>query len=202
MSQPYLFYSDQCPNSKQIIETLKALNKSSLYKFVLINRSTPRDQIPAFLKAVPTLYVPETKETIVGKDIYGYIAKPTNARNEKPVKETNSAGASIGGAPQPSGGGGGGDYSAWGFEGSGRLSESYSMWDSPGNFASEGGSMYTFLDGSSSNINTGGAGMPSGGPSTENTIAKTKTGSNDDVSKRMEQMALQRKSEFGSIERK
>ena len=194
MSQPYLFYSDQCANSKQIIETMKALNKTSLYKFVLINRSTPRDQIPSFLKAVPTLYVPDTKEVIVGKDIYGYIAKPTNSRNEKPTKESN---APVSAGPQAAGG----DYSAWGFEGQGRLSESYSLWDTPSNFSSEGGSMYTFLDGSGVQ-NTGGAGMPSGGPSTQNTIVKNKTGANDDVSSRMEQMALQRKSEFGSVERK
>jgi len=194
MSQPYLFYSDQCANSKQIIETMKALNKTGLYKFVLINRSTPRDQIPSFLKAVPTLYVPETKEVIIGKDIYGYIAKPTNSRNEKPTKE------SIGKDPQANGAGG--DYSAWGFEGQGRLSESYSLWDAPTQFAKEGGSMYTFLDGAGV-PNTGGASMPSSdGPSTQNTIVKNKTGANEDVSSRMEQMALQRKSEFGSVERK
>jgi hypothetical protein len=194
MSQPYLFYSDQCANSKQIIETLKALNKTGLYKFILINRSTPRDQIPSFLKAVPTLYVPETKDVIVGKDIYGFIAKPTNSRNEKATKDPGPQMA--GATPTP------GEYSAWGFEGSGRLSESYSMWDAPTSFASEGGSMYTFLDGSAT-VNMGGAGMPTAdAPKAENTIAKSKTGSNDDVMKRMEAMNNQRSKEFGSVERK
>ena len=70
MSQPYLFYSEKCPHSKQIIETLKALNKSSLYKFILVE-SLPRNQIPQFLKKVPTLYNPESKEVVVGKDIFG-----------------------------------------------------------------------------------------------------------------------------------
>jgi len=79
MSQPYLFYSERCPHSKQIIETLKALNKSGLYKFVLVE-SLPRNQVPPFLKKVPTLYVPDSKEVIVGKDIFGYISKPTNSR--------------------------------------------------------------------------------------------------------------------------
>jgi len=196
MSQPYLFYSERCPNSKQIIETLKALNKSSLYKFILVE-NLARDQIPAFLKKVPTLYVPETKDVFVGKDIYGFIAKPTNARNEKPVKETNSVGASVGGAPQPPDG----NYAAWGFEGTGKLSESYSLWDSPTSFVSDGNSMYTYLDaGMGSNI--GGAGLPSGGPTTQNTISKEKTGSNGDVSSKMEQMMAQRKSEFGGIDRK
>jgi hypothetical protein len=193
MSQPYLFYSDQCPNSKQIIETLKALNKTGLYKFILINRSTPREQIPTFLKAVPTLYIPETKDVIIGKDIYGYIAKPTNSRNEKATKDQ---GPQMGG-PAPSG-----DYAAWGFEGSDRLSESYSLWNAPGAFASEGGSMYTFIDGSGP-VNAGGAGMPTAeAPKAENTIAKSKTGANDDVMRRMEAMNNQRGSEFGSIERK
>jgi len=194
MSQPYLFYSDQCPNSKQIIETLKALNKTGLYKFILVNRSTPRDQIPSFLKAVPTLYIPETKDVIVGKEIYGYIAKPTNSRNEKATKEpAPQVGAA---APPP------GEYAAWGFEGSGRLSESYSMWNAPSSFASEGGSMYTFLDGSAT-VNTGGAGMPTAdAPKAQNTIEKSKTGANDDVLKRMEAMNNQRSSEFGTIERK
>jgi hypothetical protein len=128
MSQPYLFYSERCPNSKQIIETLKALNKTSLYKFILVE-SLARDQIPGFLKKVPTLYVPETKEVVVGKDIYGFIAKPTNARKELPTKETPQAQAQQIG-----------ELSAWGFEGQGKLSESYSLWDAPTQFASSGGS--------------------------------------------------------------
>jgi hypothetical protein len=67
MSQPYLFYSERCPNSKQIIETLKGLNKAGLYKFVLVE-GLAREQIPSFLKKVPTLYIPDTKDVIVGKD--------------------------------------------------------------------------------------------------------------------------------------
>jgi hypothetical protein len=61
--------------------------------------------------------------------------------------------------------------------------------------------MYTYLDGGIS-PNLGGAGLPSGGPTTQNTIAKEKTGSNGDVSSKMEQMMAQRKSEFGDIDRK
>ena len=196
-SQPYLFYSERCPNSKQVIETLKALNKSSLYKFILVE-NIPRNQIPAFLKSVPTLYNPDTKDVIVGKDIYGYIAKPTNARKEIPQKEgaVNSAGAPMKDAPI-------GDLSPWGFEGMGRLTESYSMWDSPSSFVTGGGSMYTFLDGSSAGpAPGGGAGLPgANGPNTENTI-KSKTGSNDDVKSRMEEMEKRRESEFSGIPRK
>jgi hypothetical protein len=191
MSQPYLFYSERCPNSKQIIETLKALNKAGLYKFVLVD-TLPRDKIPEFLKKVPTLYVPETKDVIIGKDIYGFIAKPTNSRKEVATKDEGpAAGTGIIG-----------DLSAWGFEGTDRLSESYSLWNAPTQFAAEGGSFYTFLDGSAPMAGAG-SGMPSdSGPVTKNTIDKTKSATNADVLARMEQMTNQRKSEFSAVDRK
>jgi hypothetical protein len=189
-NQPYLFYSERCPHSKQIIETLKALNKAGLYKFVLVE-SLQRQQIPSFLKKVPTLYVPDTKEVVVGKDIFGFIAKPTNARNELPTKSEPIA---SGGASQQIG-----DISAWGFEGTGNLTEHYSSWDNPNAFTGVGGSMYTFLD---QPIVTQGGDVPSGkGPDTENTI-KSKTGANTDVMARMEAMQNQRKNEFGGVSRK
>jgi hypothetical protein len=187
MSQPYLFYSDRDPHSKQIIETLKALNKAGLYKFIDALTLQPT-QRPAWLKAVPTLYVPDTKEVIVGKEIYGYISKPTNSRKELPTKP--EAGGST---PQNQLG----ELSPWGFEGTGRIGESYSLWDTPGQFANtEGSSLYTFLG----NVVTAAVGNTE--PSSTNTIDKSKTSSNSDVSKRMEQMMDQRKTEFGSVERK
>ena len=184
MSQPYLFYSERCPNSKQIIETLKGLNKAGLYKFILVE-SLPRDQIPSFLKKVPTVYVPETKDIIVGKDIFGYIAKPTNSRKELPTAPQIAQGGASAAAP--------GEYSPWGFEGTGRLSESYSMWDNPTQQPSSGGSMWTFLD------YTPSSGAPE--PTSENTI-KSKTGGNNDIASRMEAMSLQREKEFGGLQRK
>jgi hypothetical protein len=193
MSQPYLFYSDRDPNSKQIIETLKALNKAGLYKFIDALALQP-NQRPDWLMKVPTLFVPDTKEIIIGKDIFGYIAKPTNSRKELPTKA--EPGASN---PQNQIG----DLTAWGFEGSGRLSESFSLWDTPTQFVhSEGTGMYTFLDGSSGPPTPGGV-PSSGGPSTKNTLDdKTKSATNSDIMKRMEIMNQQRKSEFGSVERK
>ena len=175
MSQPYLFYSERCPHSKQIIETLKALNKAGLYKFILVE-SLPRDQIPSFLKKVPTLYNAETKEVVVGKDIFGYISKPTNSRKELPTKE----------APVASSGGGIGNISAWGFEGTGRLSEAYSSWDTPTSFSSDGNSMYTFLNGLVSNT-----------PVEKGEVSKVP----EDIAKRMEAMEKERKNEFSGINR-
>jgi hypothetical protein len=191
MSQPYLFYSERCPNSKQIIETLKGLNKAGLYKFILVE-SLPRDQIPGFLKKVPTVYVPDTKEVIVGKDIFGFIAKPTNSRKELPTAPAIAQGGASSSTP--------GEYSPWGFEGTGRMGEVYSDWNNPTQSVSEGGSLWTFLD--SPITSQGGAGVrgqPE--PTSENNI-KSKTGANGDVASRMEAMALQREKEFGGISRK
>lgn len=192
-NQPYFFYSNKCSNCSQVIETLKALNKAGLYKFILVE-SLPRNQIPSFLKKVPTLYIPETKEVIVGKtEIFAQIAKPTNARKELPTKQDSIA--SGGSSEQIMG-----DISAWGFEGTGTLTEHYSDWNAPTSFTGAGGSMYTFLN---EPIVTGGsnAGLPSsGGVTSENTM-KSKTGSNSDVEARLAAMQEQRKKEFAGISR-
>jgi len=183
MSQPYLFYSERCPYSKQIIETLKGLNKAGLYKFVLVE-SLARESIPPFLKKVPTLYIPEKKEVIVGKDIFGYISKPTNSRTELPTKDEKGipTGSSL-----PS------EISAWGFEGTGKLSEAFSSWDNPSLFSTnEGTSLYSFVSGIQTNV---------GEPTKSENTTKSKTGANDDVSSRLEALQQQRKKEFSGISR-
>jgi hypothetical protein len=191
MSQPYIFISERCPHSKQIVETLKGLNKIGLYRIVNVESLT-RPQLAGlpFLQKVPTLYHPETKDVVVGKDIFGYISKPTNSRKELPAKQGGA------GQPQlPTG-----DLSAWGFERSGILSESYSSWDAPTSFVSDGNSMYTFLGPGSPN--TGGADMPGvAAPVAENTL-KSKTGANNDIAGRMEAIQKQRENEFSGVQRK
>lgn len=157
------------------------MNKSSLYKFVLVE-SLARDQIPAFLKKVPTLFVPESKEVIVGKDIFGFISKATNSRKELPTKTDGV----------PTGSTATGSISEWGFEGMGRLSEAYSSWTTPTSFSSDGNSMYTFV--------TGG-GERGGGPVTSENTVKSKTGSNEDVEGRMKALENERKKEFSGISR-
>ena len=78
-NQPILFYSTRCSHSQQIIQTLKGLKKESLCRMFSIDGKT-RQELPPFLKSVPTLYNPETKDVYIGKDIYAYIAKPVTSR--------------------------------------------------------------------------------------------------------------------------
>lgn len=182
MSNPYLFVSERCPNSKQIIETLKGLNKTGLYRIVAVESLNPTQlKSMPFLTKVPTLYNPETKDVVVGKDIFGYISKPTNSRNELPVKSAPAAPA----APP--------DVMAWGFQGTGALSEAYSDWNSPTSFSSDGNSMYTFLGGTM-------AGSSAPAPASQNTMGD-KGGMSKDVSARLEALQAQRKNEFGGITR-
>jgi glutaredoxin-related protein len=190
--QPYLFYSKRCANSSQVIETLKALNKASLYKFVEVETlGAQLSSLPFKLTKVPTLYIPTTKDVVIGKDIFGHIAKPAT-RNDVPNKDAAPMGNNAPDKPI-------GDLSPWGFEGGGRLTESYSSWNTPTNFTNDGNSMYTFLGGVAQ---IAGALAPAG-PETKNTIDdKSKTGSNDDVKQRMEMMEKQREKEFSQPDRK
>jgi len=186
-NQPLLFVSNRCPNCAKILETLKALNKDSLCRIVQID-GYQRQQLPSFLKSVPTLYLPESKDVYVGKDIYAYISKPVTARREVPVQQTSAGGGIVGGAPAST------DYQAWSFEGKGSLSDSYSSWDAPGKFMDSDQLQYTFLSGF-----TGTPTAPE--PQTKQSYDGNKQGRNDDLAARMEQMKKARESEFKGISR-
>lgn len=69
MQQPMLFYSTRCTHSQSILRTLDAMQKTSLVKLVSID-GLQRAQLPPFLKSVPTLYLPDTKDTLIGQAIY------------------------------------------------------------------------------------------------------------------------------------
>lgn len=186
-NQPILFVSSRCQNCAKILETLKMMNKDSLCKIYSID-GKQRHELPQFLTSVPTLYVPESKDVYVGKNIYGYIAKPVTARREVPVQQTGQGGGVTQGAPV-----GGNGYQAWSFEGKGSLTESFSSWESPGKFMQTDELQYTFL---------GGPVAPGAAePATKQSYDGAKQGRNEDVASRMEAMKKARDSEFKGISR-
>ena len=63
---PILFYSERCPNSKEVIGTIQALNKASLFRFVSVD-TTPRHLLPTDLRSVPTVIFPDSKQVLIGK---------------------------------------------------------------------------------------------------------------------------------------
>lgn len=184
-SQPILFVSARCPNSAKIIETLRQLKKETLCRIYYIDGKV-RSELPGFLRSVPTLYNPESKDVYVGKDIYSYIAKPVTARREVPVQQTGQNGGVVSGAPAS------GDFQAWSFEGKGSLTDSYSSWDTPGQISGDS-SMFSFIAGIT------GAAAPE--PQTKQSYEGGKQGRNDDISSRMEAMKKAREAEFKGISR-
>ncbi len=187
-NQPILFVHPRDANSMKILQTLKALNKDSLCRIINIE-GKQRHELPPFLKSLPTLYLPDSKDVYVGSAINAYIAKPVTARREVPVQQQSAGGGVTQGAPA------GGDYQAWSFEGSRGLTDAYSSWESPGKFLSTDQLQYTFLGG-------GGGGAPAPPePQTKQSYDGAKAGRNDDINSRMEQMKKARESEFKGISR-
>lgn len=140
-----------------------------------------RQELPGFLKSVPTLYIPESKDVYIGKDIYSYIAKPVQSRREVPTSAPTQQPA----APK--------DFQAWSFEGKGSLTDSYSSWDK----STTGGDdqlLYSFLG-----PLTGGGGSQE--PATKQSYDGAKQGRNDDISSRLEQYKKMRDTEFKGIAR-
>jgi hypothetical protein len=183
-NQPYLFVHTRDANSQKILETLKQLNKDSLCRIIPIDNKQ-RSELPAFLKSVPTLYVPDTKDTYVGKDIYSYIAKPVVARREIPTQQQSPMTQTAAGPK---------DYMPWSFGTASGFTESYSSWESPGRMNTDDQLHYSFL---------GGAVAPAAKPEpqTKQSFEGAKQGRNDDVSSRMEAMKKARESEFKGISR-
>ncbi len=186
-NQPILFVSSRCDNCAKIVATLKSLNKETLCRVYPID-GRQRHELPPFLKGVPTLYVPDTKDVYVGNSIYAYIAKPVTARREVPVQQSTPSGALQGGAA-PSG-----DYQAWSFEGNGKLTDSYSSWDKPGQFQGADQLQYSFLGG-------GPTAPTPPEPQTKQSFDGSKQGRNDDIASRMEAMKKARDNEFKGITR-
>ncbi len=145
-----------------------------------------RQQLPEFLKSVPTLYVPESKDVYIGKDIYSYIAKPVQSRREIPT--STPAQQSV---QQPSASK---EYEAWSFEGTGSLSESYSSWDQPGKFTANDQLLYSFLE-------PGARASGPQEPQTKQSFDGQKAGRNDDISSRLEQYKKMRDTEFKGVAR-
>ena len=178
---PILFYSGQnCANSKEVVGTIQALNKASLFRFVDV-LTTPRQFLPPDLKSVPTLLFPQTKQLVVGKtNIFAHLSKPVESRREIPAARAP--------ATQPA------EPMFWSFSESG-LSSGVSSFDGQTKVA-EDQLRYSFLDGE---MRTSGQDVVLA-PTTDGE-GGSKTGRNNDVTSRMETMQSMRDAEFKATAR-
>jgi hypothetical protein len=186
-NQPILFYSTRCSHSQQIIQTLKGLKKENLCRMFPID-GKQRSELPPFLKSVPTLYNPETKDVYIGKDIYAYIAKPVTARREVPTQHQPQVAASQPTGSKLSAPGGNEGVQEWSFASAMGFSDSYSSWDAPTKFVSDE-LHYTYIGNSQYT-------PPAPEPQTKQSYDGNKDGRNSDLASRMEQMQKQRDAEF------
>jgi hypothetical protein len=167
-SVPVLFYSERCANSKEVVQTIQALNKASLFRFVCVD-TTPRQYIPQEIKSVPTVINPQTKELVVGKAaIFAKLSKPVDSRREIPQQRTGPAAT------------GSVDPQEWSFNEVKGLSTTFSIFDEKSQIP-ENQYMYSFING----IRTSG----------EESIAPDGRAS-DDPSKILEKMQATRDAEF------
>ena len=180
--QPILFYSTRCAHSKQIIDTLNALNKQNLCRMIAIEQ-VDRSQLPAFLKSVPTMYVPDTKDVYIGKDIFGFISKPVAARREVPNNAPGGAKSATAAV---------GDLESWSFSTAGGFSDNYSSWD--GKPSTSDQLFYTFLGGDAT-----APGPPE--PQTKQSYDGDKDGRNEDVGSRLKRIQQARDAEFKGVSR-
>lgn len=147
-----------------------------------------RSELPPFLKSVPTLYNPETKDVYIGKDIYAYIAKPVTARREVPTQHQPQVAASQPTGSKLSAPGGNEGVQEWSFASAMGFSDSYSSWDAPTKFVSDE-LHYTYIGNSQYT-------PPAPEPETKQSYDGNKDGRNSDLASRMEQMQKQRDAEF------
>ena len=145
-----------------------------------------RNELPPFLKSVPTLYNPETKDVYIGKDIYAYIAKPVTSRREVPTQQQPQVAAQ-----QPTGSKlsapGNEGVQEWSFANS-AFTDTYSDWGAPSKFSGDE-LRYTYIGNAQYT-------PPQAEPETKQSYDGDKAGRNADLATRMEQMKKQREAEF------
>jgi hypothetical protein len=174
---PILFFSEKCENCKEVVQTIQALNKASLFRFVDV-LNTPRNFLPPELKSVPTLLFPQSKQFVVGKsNIFAHLSKPVESRREIPTARAP--------ATQPA------EPLFWSFNESG-MTTGYSSFDGQTKLPDDQ-LRYSYLDGE---IKTSGQEVIN--PTTTDGEGGSKTGRNNDVTSRMEMMQSMREAEFKS----
>jgi hypothetical protein len=182
---PILFYSERCPNSKEVIGTIQALNKASLFRFVSVD-TTPRHLLPPDLKSVPTVIFPDSKQVLIGKaNIFAHLSKPVQSRREVPTPRAEPA--------KPA------EPLFWSFNES-TMSSGYSSFDGTTK-TPEDQLRFSYLDGELKTTGQdfsggGGAGIGAAEPD-----GASKTGRNNDVMARLESLQGTRDSEYASVAR-
>ena len=67
----YLFYSNQCQHSKRLL--LQIQKTSIINNMQMVNIDDPKVQLPSFVQAVPTLYLPAKRQVLTDTHLFKWF---------------------------------------------------------------------------------------------------------------------------------
>ena len=80
----YLFYSNQCQHSKRLL--LQIQKTSIINNFQLVNIDNPQVQLPNFVQAVPTLYLPAKRQVLTDSHLFQWFETELAQENQNQNK--------------------------------------------------------------------------------------------------------------------
>lgn len=80
----YLFVSNQCQYSKQILGQIRNTQLSTTLN--IVNIDDPRIQIPNFIQCVPTLYLPGKRQVLTEQHLFQYFQNALKEEQENKSK--------------------------------------------------------------------------------------------------------------------
>jgi len=80
----YLFYSNQCQHSKRLL--LQIQKTTIINNFKLVNIDNPQIQLPNFVQAVPTLYLPAKRQVLTDTHLFEWFDTELAQENENKSK--------------------------------------------------------------------------------------------------------------------
>lgn len=75
MNKSMLFVSRYCPHSKQFLDIFETHEISKTFEIYFIEDNI--DNLPSFVKSVPTLHIPILEKPLVGSDSFAWLKKIT-----------------------------------------------------------------------------------------------------------------------------
>jgi hypothetical protein len=90
MTAMILFYSDNCPHSKMLLETIKRHNAEEFIKCISIDVLRAVGKNLPQIHSVPALLILPQNEIIFGKSVFDYLLLPKTGKLFNPPEKTNS----------------------------------------------------------------------------------------------------------------
>lgn len=102
-----LFYSENCPHCKMLLDTIKRHDAENAVRLVSIEALRYAGKMPSMIHSVPALVTPENKKVMFGKAVFDFLLLPGSGvllklkeiNEQKVQKDAINDGMIGGGAP-------------------------------------------------------------------------------------------------------